>query len=325
VTSGDDKRLTSGPRAAVLDAARGIAVIAMVIYHFSWDLSHFGYIDADVAFDAGWRLFAQTIAASFLSISGVALAFATRGGVDLAAFGKRLALIGGAAALVTVGTWYAFPDRYIFFGILHCIAVTSVIALGVSRLPAPVILAAAAASFAMPMIATSDVFDAPLLIWTGLAVRVPQTNDFVPLFPWLGFVLAGLAAGRWLVTRRLVAGGVVTGGLARLGSWSLPIYLVHQPLLFALFLGVSQLGLRSGGADVRRFVQACSQQCTLGGTQMALCRQTCACTAQELHDKPIWPHMMADQLSDDEQKTLDQTGRACFETALKRGDFSAKP
>ena len=31
---------------AVIDAARGLAVLAMVVYHFSWDLRYFGYIAA---------------------------------------------------------------------------------------------------------------------------------------------------------------------------------------------------------------------------------------------------------------------------------------
>jgi uncharacterized membrane protein len=54
------------PRLPWLDAARGIALAAMVVYHFSWDLRFFGYISADVAGDLGWRIFARCIAASFL-------------------------------------------------------------------------------------------------------------------------------------------------------------------------------------------------------------------------------------------------------------------
>ena len=35
-------------RLPLIDAARGVAVLAMVVYHFSWDLRYFGYIAADV-------------------------------------------------------------------------------------------------------------------------------------------------------------------------------------------------------------------------------------------------------------------------------------
>ena len=40
-------------RLAVLDLARGLAVVAMAIYHFSWDLSWFAYVDWPVAQGTG--------------------------------------------------------------------------------------------------------------------------------------------------------------------------------------------------------------------------------------------------------------------------------
>jgi uncharacterized membrane protein len=108
-------------RSRWLDSARGLAVVAMVIYHVGWDLSHFGLIETDVAFATGWRRFAQAIAASFLVISGISLALATQRGIRMQHLLKRLGVIAGAALLVTIGSWLAFPDQFIFFGILHCL------------------------------------------------------------------------------------------------------------------------------------------------------------------------------------------------------------
>jgi uncharacterized membrane protein len=65
-----------GPaRVGLIDAARGVAIAAMVVYHFSWDLRFFGYINVDVAADPAWRLFARSIAGSFLALVGSALSY----------------------------------------------------------------------------------------------------------------------------------------------------------------------------------------------------------------------------------------------------------
>ncbi len=96
--------------------------------------------------------------------------------------------------------------------------------------------AAAGLSFASPA------FDPRAVDWIGFAASKPPTEDYVPLFPWLGVVLAGCAAGGawarrgWRLSPAADAiGRAVPAPVRRLlataGRWSLTIYLVHQPLL----------------------------------------------------------------------------------------------
>ena len=203
----------------------------MVAYHFAWDLNHFGVIAADVSAEFGWRLFAKAIAASFLAIAGVGLALATQEGIRWPAVLKRLALIGGAALLVTAVTWVTFPSRFIYFGILHCIAVSSLLALAFIRLPAGVTAVAGLAVILLPNVVESSLFNHPALVWIGFASVVPPSNDFEPIFPWFGWMLLGLGLAR---SGLLPQGGGQPGLFARLGRWSLVIYLVHQPILFNL-------------------------------------------------------------------------------------------
>lgn len=132
------------------------------------------------------------------------------------------------------------PEAFIFYGILHSIAVASVAGLLFLRLPVPILAATAAVVALLPGFYRSAVFDAPWLVWTGLAERVPRSLDFEPFFPWFAPFLAGMAlarlpatAGLWdaLRTRPLIQTG---HRAAWLGGHSLVFYLAHQPVLLGL-------------------------------------------------------------------------------------------
>lgn len=302
-------------RARGLDLARGLAVLAMVAYHFAWDLSHFGLIETDVGLDAGWKRFAQAIAASFLAIAGASLALSAQNGLDRRAFLKRLAKIIAAALAITAATYIAFPDRFIFFGILHCIAVSSVLALpflkrhwGLSALAGLFVLA-------LPLVYRSPFFEHPALVWLGLGTEPPLTNDFAPVFPWTGCLLLGLAAGKLWLARGGVAAATPPSLLARIGRWSLPIYLVHQPLMFAAFLALGHGGLVTLAPEVKPFVQSCAVDCETSGSPYPVCSRACACVARTLRDRPVWQRVVADAISREDQDELSLVGQRCFQAS----------
>jgi len=78
--------------------------------------------------------------------------------------------------------------------------------------------------------------------WLGWITRKPITEDYVPVFPWLGVMWWGAAAvpllAPWL---RGQADGRGVTVLAGLGRWSLSYYMVHQPVLIALVGALSLL------------------------------------------------------------------------------------
>ncbi|MBI1869184.1 MAG: DUF1624 domain-containing protein [Methylocystis sp.] len=180
-------------RLAAIDAARGLAVLAMFVFHFTWDLGHFGYIDAGFPYSRGFKLFGHTIAFAFLFIAGVCLALAHAHGVRWASFWRRLAIVTGAALLVSLGTYAVFSNAFVFFGILHCIAASSLLAAPFLLLPWPAALIAAAAAALAPDFARNPFFDAPQWWWTGLSTFEPLTNDYRPVLPWMSAMLAGVA------------------------------------------------------------------------------------------------------------------------------------
>src|SRR5205823_2581291 len=54
-----------------LDVARGCAIVAMVVYHFCFDLAWNGWITADFGEDWRWLGFRIPILGSFLFIAGM--------------------------------------------------------------------------------------------------------------------------------------------------------------------------------------------------------------------------------------------------------------
>ncbi len=232
--------MTTPQRLPIVDLLRGSAIVMMFVYHFSFDLNHYGLARFDFYHDPFWLNFRTLIVGLFLGLVGVSLHLATRNGIRWPRFFRRLGLIAGYAALVTLASWWMYPESFIFFGILHFIAVASVLGLAFLRfhhlnLVLGLALIAAGATVGHPF------FDQPALQWFGLMTRKPVTQDYVPLVPWFGVVLVGLWLGRtllgdrpWPPLLKVRARGPAARLLAWGGRHSLHIYILHQPVFFAL-------------------------------------------------------------------------------------------
>lgn len=309
------------PRIAALDLARGSALLAMAAYHLGWDLSFLQLIDTDVATHRGWQIAARLIAGSFLVLVGIGLVLAHGRGIRWRAFLRRLALVGGAAALVTLATALAVPNGLIFFGILHCIALSSVIALPLLRRPAWAILAAAGLVFAAAGLVRSPVFDHPALLWLGLGTRAPATNDYVPLFPWFGAVLVGIAgaklAGPLLArTAERRFEGRPARALRFAGRHSLAVYLLHQPMMLAVLVPLALAAGPSRRVTEAGFSASFIAQCEEAGTAPETCGAVLACTLDRLRGTEAWARLHLGW-SEDERLVRDVT-LACFDEVRPR-------
>jgi uncharacterized membrane protein len=219
-----------------IDALRGIAILAMIAYHFAFDLRLFGWTASDFERDPFWLVSRAAIVSTFLALAGVSLVLADRAGVPRAGRWRRLARIAACAVAVSAASAVMFPQRFIYFGILHAIVVASVLAQPFVRRPR-LALAAGLAIIVAGVTVASPVFDPRALSWIGFNATRPPTEDFVPLFPWLGVVLLGVAAGNVLVQRSFAPVAplaVAPAWLRWLGRHSLAVYMVHQPVLIGL-------------------------------------------------------------------------------------------
>jgi uncharacterized membrane protein len=243
------------PRLPIVDLLRGFAVVQMIVYHFIYDLNYFGWANLSMNRDQPWVGWRTAIVTQFLLLAGVSLVLrhardaAGGGGRD---FWLRWAQVAGAAALVSAGSWLVFGPRFIWFGILHFIAAALLIGrlllpLGLWNLPLGLGAIAAGRLFVDPA------FNGLPLAAIGFAVAKPRTEDYVPLFPWLGVVLVGIAlATLWqrrgfaLPPRAARLNGAPPRLLVWLGTWALTVYLVHQPIIMAALWAVRWLQRAAG-------------------------------------------------------------------------------
>ena len=90
-----------------------------------------------------------------------------------------------------------FPRSWISFGVLHGIAVMLILVRWMAPLR-PWLWPLGALAIVLPLLWRDEVFNGPWLRWIGLVTRKPVTEDYVPVLPWLGVMLWGMAAGQWL-------------------------------------------------------------------------------------------------------------------------------
>ena len=237
-----------------LDALRGFAMVWMTVFHFSFDLSQAGYTQQNFYADPVWTWQRTMILSLFLLCAGAGQAVATHRGQTWAQFGRRWIQIVGCALLVTAGSAWMFPQSFIYFGVLHGMAVMLVLV----RLTAgwgnwlwPLGLMAIAmkyiAAYAINTGVIGTFLNEKWFNWLGLISVKPITEDYVPLVPWLGVMWWGMAAGQWWL--RADRSAVPTGSqggecgpgrgldltrpLAVLVRWSLSYYMLPQPVLLA--------------------------------------------------------------------------------------------
>ena len=306
------------PRFAVIDIARGVAIIAMVAYHLCWDLSYFRFIAPDVGRDPNWVIIARSILASFLFLVGVGLVLGHGRGIRWAAFWRRTGFVVLGALAITLGTWLVFPDSFVYFGVLHAIALFSLLAL--PFLFAPLWLAAlvAVVMIALPFFYADALFNEKLFSWIGFWQVPPPTNDLVPIFPWLAAVLIGIIAARLLLASswaaRLAAikpPGRLPRLLALLGRWSLLIYLLHQPILLGLIFPASALLHPEVAMRQTDFLASCQSTCEAGGTTPPLCTTYCQCGLEGVENNNLWGAIYSGLVSAEEQALLDAGNRQC--------------
>lgn len=212
-------------RAHYLDSLRGLAVIWMIIFHASYDLRMFHYVDWDFT-EGFWFGFPRVIAFTFLFCVGASLHYGHTPNVDWNAIKKRSIKLGLGSLIVSIGTYFVFPSQWVFFGTLHCIFVGSILgALLVNRRKIALVL--------MIILLTLQYGFNYDIKWVSSILQKPSM-DFIPIYPWFWAILLGILSAPYLSRIPVLSRMKPQPFLNFLGQNSLVIYLVHQPVIFGL-------------------------------------------------------------------------------------------
>ena len=220
--------INKSSRDQALDLMRGIAIIMMIVVHLIYDLNEFGYTNIPLSnfwLTSYWR---YLIVFLFLNAVGISLVIAYGKSFSLNKFIKRLALLGLAALSVSLGTYFLFPDAWVYFGILHLIWTATLIAIVFVQFP-KISLFVAALIFILGYLNLPDLSFFRFLLSDYLPL---SSVDFYPLFPWIAFVFTGIYLGHNPIYKKIFFMRVPF--LQLVGQHSLIIYLLHQVILFSL-------------------------------------------------------------------------------------------
>jgi uncharacterized membrane protein len=229
-------------RIEIIDALRGLAVVLMVIHHLLYNLTAFLsaplWLFTNPVFDILHYIFAGL----FILLAGVSSRFSRSNT-------QRGSIVIVLAVLVTYVT--NRMDMPIWFGILHLLGF-SMMFFGLTEKFWDVIPSKAAPFVYIPLIVTSALMKTYIPIesenlWIRDMLNVlgwPQPDflsfDYFPILPWIFVFLLGTWVGVNIRDRKLPGWfyEITPPVFPAIGRKSLLIYILHQPVLYILVIGI---------------------------------------------------------------------------------------
>ncbi|MEO1748325.1 MAG: heparan-alpha-glucosaminide N-acetyltransferase, partial [Pseudomonadota bacterium] len=242
------------------------------------------------------RWFARVIAFSFLFLVGTSLVLAHQNQVHWPRFWRRFFAVAACAAIISIATWFAVRESFVYFGILHNIAVSSLLGLAFLGLQSRWLVLLALSALTADVFLTSAALDAPWFWWTGLNSFIRSSNDYVPMLPWFGAVLLGMAFSKSPLNGLIAAkrdwegASLIPKTLIWFGQRSLIVYMVHQPILIALIYSASLIvppkSVDEFAFPPDPFLDACESTC-LENAPSEFCIAYCACVDVRLQQQSL--------------------------------------
>ena len=218
-----------------IDLLRGICIVGMVIVHGLMNYYDF-YQNSDYPeflwffFDWGGII--------FVVLSGIAVTLGhhpIKRGLLVFAAGMICTLVTFALATLGLDIWV------IWFGILHCLGVCMIVSPKLLQTPKTVLVFLALCILALGKRFETMTVQNQYLFPFGLRYNGFASGDYFPLFPYLGWFILGIAAGKLLYSKRASLFGKSKPDFFPVnlfcwcGQQSLWIYLAHQPILYGIF------------------------------------------------------------------------------------------
>lgn len=240
-------------RLVLLDEIRGLTLVSMILYHFIWDLVNIAGVPLTWYHGRGAYVWQQSICWTFIFLSGFCFPLGRRH----LRRGLTVWLSGG---LVTLVTLVFLPEDRVVFGVLTLLGSCMLLMIPLDKALSRVrrrdaLIALAGAAFNtficlhlyMPR-RLPGIRSGLFLTWLGFPKTGFYSTDYFPMLPWFFLFLTG-----YLIHGICSRSGVFEGNFLRrthfapaaaIGRRSLPVYLLHQPVLYGITLLVMRLSGR---------------------------------------------------------------------------------
>lgn len=229
-----------------IDLLRGLAIIAMIIYHIFFDLNFFGVYNFNLN-SIFFKIFLYPIGTTFLLLVGISLTLSynrvkkflsNRKIIEKFIFrGSKIFFLG---LIITLVTFLFLDDGFVVFGVLHCIGLSILFSTVFLRYKL-LNLVFGVLFLGLGIFLQTMTFEFNYLFWLGFIPSNFYTVDYFPVLPWFGFVLIGLAFGNSFYSdyqRKFYIKDYSylrsIKFLSLIGRNSLLIYFLHQPIILIL-------------------------------------------------------------------------------------------
>jgi len=257
-------------RLAKIDEIRGITLISMILYHFMWDLKNIAGLN-NMEWYTGLfgKIWQKSICITFIFIAGFCFCFSRK-------HFKRGMITFLAGALVTSVTLMLMPDNRVVFGVLTLIGSATFIMILVDKIHMKIEQKLDPWTLNLTMLIGNILFfimcfkinkglinlfitniEVPKYMYSGYFmtyIGFPDptffSTDYFSILPWMFLYAAGYYFYRFLTCRTKDGRSNGESVLACLkdakckplglvGSHTLIIYLLHQPVLYLITILVS--------------------------------------------------------------------------------------
>ena len=233
-------------RVILIDEIRGICIILMLVYHFSFDIN-LSILDNPILI-----ILRNIVAGIFILISGISCNFS---GSNFKR-GLRCLFI---AILITIITYFILPTDFIIFGILHMLGISMITYAFLKNLLNKInsyfLMSILLLLFIitwnisngyigiMPFSISYDLKILKMLIPFGFINSSFSSVDYFPLFPWVFIFLFGTTLGSIRDINNFPAFMYMQRSkvLSFCGKNTLIIYMIHQPIFYCVFLIVEKI------------------------------------------------------------------------------------
>lgn len=230
-----------------LDGLRGVILLSMIGYHLMWDIIYLFGVECSWYGGILGYAWQQSICWSFILLSGFCWSFGKKKW-------KRGLEVLAAGVVITIVTIVVMPEERVVFGVLTCIGSCMLLMIPMEKLltyvsPKHGLLGSGILFLLMRNVNSGflgfesfQLYKIPKGLYrniftTYIGFPFPEffSTDYFSVIPWVFLFVCGYFLRRCITDEQM---SVLERGYCRilefLGRYSLPIYMVHQPILYGI-------------------------------------------------------------------------------------------